>query len=88
MEGGKQLSAIALPAISIVVAAAVAAVIHVAKAIRFPPLVLSCYNHTPQRRFSGVLSAPYQGQVASGGIDISTASILCPVSSPNFVPRS
>ena len=30
---------------------------------------------------------PY-GQAASGGIDIRTASILWPVSSPNFVPRS
>jgi hypothetical protein len=29
-----------------------------------------------------------QGHFATGGSDISTASGLCPVSSPNFVPRS
>ena len=28
------------------------------------------------------------GHLARGGSDISTASGLCPVSSPNFVPRS
>jgi len=29
-----------------------------------------------------------QGHFATGGSDISTASGLCPVSRPNFVPRS
>ena len=41
----------------------------------------------PQRRLAAS-EVGCHGHFATGGSDISTASGLCPVSSPNFVPRS
>jgi len=50
------------------------------------PLRAIARPHVAMRTVPG--GVPSHGHFATGGSDIKTASGLCPVSSPNFVPRS